>query len=85
MVEKVTDAAKRICCLHAMLHVVDNQALIVENCRRIVELNEVLVRLQAGQLQILVWGQALRVSDLNANGVRVDGCIQSIELLPQGA
>ena len=59
--------------------------VLVENCRRILELNDVLVRLRTGRLSIQIWGQGLTVTDLNAGGVRVSGEIRNVELTPVGA
>ena len=78
------ERAMEFCSVSTTLHIVENRDVLVENCRRILELNDVLVRLRTGRLSIQIWGQGLTVTDLNAGGVRVSGEIRNVELTPVG-
>lgn len=69
--------------LHAAMQMIDNRALLVESCKKILELDDVSVRLHTGKLEVQIWGRNLHVTDLNAGGVRVHGIIQSVELKPR--
>ncbi len=66
--------------LDTYLHLHGNQKLRVENCRRILEYNEVLVRLQTLDMMLEIWGTGLRVFDYNDSSVIVTGKISSINL-----
>lgn len=55
--------------------------LEVENCRRIMEYNDIYLKVKAGNgLIIEVWGIGLRLSDYNTTGIAVRGHINTIEL-----
>ncbi len=62
------------------LHVHGRRDVRVEDCRQILEYNDVLVRMRAGRLEVAVWGTGLRVHDAPDAGVRITGTIASIEL-----
>lgn len=66
--------------LDTYLHLHGNRRLRIENCRRIIEYNEVLVRLQTLDMIIEIWGKDLRVSDYNDSSVIVTGKISSVNL-----
>ncbi len=66
--------------LDTYLHLHSNRELRVENCRRILEYNDVLVRLRTRDLTIGIWGTGLRVFDYNDNSVLVSGNITSLRL-----
>lgn len=67
-------------CLDTDLHLHGNAELQVENCLKILEYNEVLVRLQTRDMRIAVWGTDLRVFDYNDSGILVRGRITSVSL-----
>ena len=66
--------------LDTYLHLHGNEQLRVENCRRILEYNEVLVRLQTLDMIVEIWGTGLRVFDYNDSSVTVTGKISSLNL-----
>lgn len=65
--------------LNTYINLTDNTHLEIENCRKIIELNDVYVRLKTSTLTLRVWGENLSVSDYNADGVVIDGRISSLE------
>ncbi len=66
--------------LDTYLHLHGNRELRVENCMKILEYNEVLVRLQTRDMELEIWGTGLRVYDYNDSSVMVRGRITSIAL-----
>ncbi len=64
--------------LDTYLHIRSNQEVRVENCIRILEYNEVMVRLQTRDLIVEIWGTGLRVSDFSDSSVYVRGKISSV-------
>lgn len=66
--------------LDTYLHLHGNRKLRIENCRKILEYNEVLVRLQTLDMTIEIWGTDMRVFDYNDSSVIVTGRISSIQL-----
>lgn len=66
--------------LDTYLHLHGNQQLRIENCRKILEYNEVFVRLQTLDMIIEIWGTNLRVFDYNDSSMMVTGKISSLHL-----
>ena len=66
--------------LDTYMHLHGNQQLRIENCRKILEYNEVLVRLQTLDMMIEIWGTNLRVFDYNDSSVMITGKITSLNL-----
>lgn len=73
-------AARELFCLHTSVQLFDNNTVIVEQCGKLLEINDLLVRLNTGRFVLAVWGQGLEVTDLKAGGVRITGEITSLEL-----
>ncbi len=70
--------------LDTYVHLHGNRELRVENCIRILEYNEVLVRLRTRDMTVEIWGSGLRVDDFNDSSVSVRGRISSISLEEAG-
>lgn len=66
--------------LETSLHMQGNHELRVENCMRILEYNDVLVRLRTRDMIVEIWGTDLRVYDFNDSCVIIRGTVQSIQL-----
>lgn len=65
--------------LNTYMNLTDNTHLEIDNCKRIIELNDVYVRLKTSTVTLQVWGEDLKISDYNTAGVVIDGKISSIE------
>ena len=61
------------------MYVEGNREIFVENCRRIEECNEILMRLISGKLCIQIWGSGLRTFDFKTHGLVIRGRIERIE------
>ena len=62
-----------------------NTYLEVENCKRIMEYNDIYLKVRTTDGIIAeIWGSGLRLSDYNTNGIAVRGNISSIELHGKG-
>ncbi len=70
--------------LETYLHLRGNRELRVENCIRILEYNEVLVRLRTRDMTVEIWGTGLRVDDYNDSSVVVRGRISSVSMEESG-
>lgn len=66
--------------LETNMYVHGNHELIVENCTKILEYNDVLVRLRTRELSVEIWGTELRVYDFSDGNVTVRGTIESIRM-----
>ena len=66
--------------LDTYVHIMGNHELRVDNCIKILEYNEVLIRLQTRDMLVVIWGTDLTVSDYNDSSVIVHGTIESVQL-----
>ena len=67
--------------LGAGIHMDGNRELIIENCSRIEEYDEVFMQLISGRLRVQIWGNSLRAFDFKTHGVVIRGKISRIELV----
>lgn len=65
--------------LNTYMNLTDNTRLELENCKRILEYNDVYVKIKTSTLTVGVWGEDLRLYDYNADGIVVEGKFSSIE------
>jgi len=66
---------------NTQITVCGNSYMEIENCRRIMEYNDIYLKVRAvSGLVVEVWGANLRLSDYNTDGISVRGKIASIEL-----
>ena len=70
---------KRNLYMNTTINVTDNNHIEIENCKRIMEYNDVYIRLRTANNIVSVWGKNLSVSDYNTDGIIIDGKITSIE------
>lgn len=80
MRKKFTHTVQGWVYLDTYIHLHGNEQLRLENCRRILEYNDILVRLQTIDMIIEIWGTGLRVFDYNDSSVLVTGKISSVQL-----
>lgn len=64
--------------LNTYVHLHGNEEVRIENCMKILEYNEVLVKLQTRDLTLEFWGNKLRVYDYNDGSVLIRGRISSV-------
>lgn len=76
----IPDFCKRRLYMNTYMNITDNNEIEIENCRRIIEYNDVCIRLRTTTLTVCVWGEKLRISDYRTGGVIISGKISSVEL-----
>lgn len=65
--------------LNTNISITDNTRVEIENCRRIIEYNDIYIRLSTSTVTLKIWGSGLSISDYNRAGVIIDGRISSLE------
>ena len=66
------------------IHIAGNYEILLENCRRIEEYNEVFITVKPKKLYIDVWGNQLRAFDFKTDSLIIRGKISRIELIEKG-
>jgi hypothetical protein len=67
--------------MKSYITIVDNSRAVIENCRRICECTEIMVKVITGSFEIEIWGSELKLSNFAENSVEVNGKIEQVRLL----
>jgi sporulation protein YqfC len=65
--------------LNTHMNLTDNTHLEIENVKKILEYNDIYLKLLTSSLVVSVWGKDLSVDDYNVDGIVVEGEFSSIE------
>ncbi|GHU52411.1 hypothetical protein FACS1894132_01990 [Clostridia bacterium] len=66
--------------MNTNIQIQNNTSVIITDCRRIIECDEVMVRFETSKLLITIFGKNLRINDFLSGGLEVYGEIESIEM-----
>lgn len=80
MFEKISRRAEEVLSPVSGIHIESNRELIIENCRRIEECDDVFMQLISGGLRVQIWGSGLRAFDHKTGGLVIRGRITRVEL-----
>lgn len=75
----IKDKAMHALYLNSMMHVDANRRVEIENCKKIIEYNDICVRLKTNSCTVCIWGSNLCVDDFCTGGIVINGRISSIE------
>lgn len=70
--------------LNTYMTLSDNTHMEIENCKKILEYNDAYVKVRTATLIVSVWGQDLRISDYNTDGIVINGKFSSVEFEQTG-
>lgn len=79
MLEKLRERAEDALYPVSGIHIDSNRELIVENCRRIEECDDIFMQFISGKLRVQVWGSGLRAFDFRTRGLVIRGRITRVE------
>jgi sporulation protein YqfC len=65
--------------LNTHMSLTDNTHLEIENVKKILEYNDIYIKVKTSTLIVSVWGEHLSVSDYNVDGIVINGVFSSIE------
>ncbi|MBE6837653.1 MAG: hypothetical protein E7509_06680 [Ruminococcus sp.] len=74
----ILEKLKRGYYLSSQISILDNNQILIENCKNILECNENLVRIISNNFEIEIWGSDLFLTNYASNSVLVKGKISSI-------
>ncbi len=84
MKQRGTDLCRRILSMQTYLQMRGNAELYLENCRRILEYNDIRIVVQTTELQLEIWGHALQADSRSADCLVIIGEIESIRFSHKG-
>lgn len=67
--------------LDTNISITDNTEVIVENCKKILEYNDILIKIATSTLTFQIWGKDLVIKNYEDKGLIIKGVISSIEFL----
>lgn len=79
--EKLVDFARRKLYLNTNLLITDNNLIEIENCKKVLEYNDIYLKVLTSNMILQIWGNGLNISDYNTDGIIVKGNISSIEFM----
>lgn len=82
--ERIKNKAYDACYYTSDVEIIGNHKVIIENCKHIVECNDIMVKVKTAQYYIIIWGSRLTVSDFNKENVIINGIISSVEIEQKG-
>lgn len=78
--EQIINSARSITMTNTNIQITDNSSVEIDNCRKIIEYNDIYVKIRASTVTIEVWGRNLSINDFNRPGIEINGVITNIEL-----
>ena len=79
--EKFLDIARKKLYLNTNLLITDNNLIEIENCKKVLEYNDIYLKLLTSNMILEIWGSNLNISDYNTDGIIINGKISSIEFM----
>ncbi len=71
---------KEFISLNSQIQITGNSQVLVDGCKKILEYNDIFVKVQTAELIVQIWGSELSVNDFGSDVIYVHGNIQSVEL-----
>lgn len=81
IIKKGREKGREFLYLNTIIQMKDNKEVIIENCKKIVEYNDIFLELKTSSLILRIWGQKLMIDDYKTSGLIVRGIIDSIEFI----
>ena len=78
---KFVDFTRKKLYLNTNMLITDNKLIEIENCKKVLEYNDIYLKLMTSNMILEVWGTDLNISDYNTDGIIVKGNIKSIEFM----
>ncbi|MCM1226053.1 MAG: YabP/YqfC family sporulation protein [Clostridium sp.] len=75
---------KRFANTDTQIQITGDHEVLVECCKKIIEYNDIMVKVKTRDMTVTVWGSDLSVNDFCTSGIYIRGRVQSIELMGNG-
>lgn len=85
MKESLTGMGRKLTYRESTVVVTAGKQVYLENCRRILEYNDIRIALQMSDAQLYIWGRNLCADSCSPDALIIYGEIQSIEWIRKGA
>ena len=76
---KIHERAREMIYPETNIQITNNKIVEIENCKKIIEYNDIHICLRTYLYELHIWGENLSADDYGGGGIRVSGTIKSIE------
>ena len=66
--------------MNSQIEICGCNSVLVDGCKKILEYNEVLVKVKTWEMIVNIWGNSLTVSDFGNGYISIHGKIKTVEL-----
>ncbi len=81
---ELKDRARKYAYYESYVTVSGDEEALIENVTDVLECNEIMLRVRAGENEVVVWGEKLKVSAYTDRSVTLRGKITSVEISKGG-
>lgn len=67
--------------LNTNMSITDNTEIVLENCKKILEYNDIYIKISTSTITFQIWGKELEITDFEGKGLIIKGKFSSIEFL----
>lgn len=78
--KSIIEHGKRFVNMDSQIEITGGREVLVDGCRKILEYNDVFVKVRTWEMTVNIWGSDLSVSDFGSGAIYISGKIQSVEL-----
>ena len=76
---KLTDIGRRFTD-SSQIQITGKEAVLIDGCKKIIEYNDIIVRVKAKDITVSVWGSGLYAGSFGTDCIYIYGKISSVEL-----
>lgn len=78
--KKIFERVRDLAFMDSQIQIIGNKEVLVDGCKKILEYDDVFVKVSTWNMIVNIWGSELTVNDFGSGEIFVCGKIQSIEL-----
>lgn len=79
--EKLFDGFRAATFSEGYVTVTSEREVLIENVTHVYECNEIMAKVRTRSGDVVVWGEELRMSSFREGSVKINGRVQSVELM----
>ncbi len=78
--KNIIENGKDFFCICSQIQITSDSKVLIDGCKKILEYNDVFVKVKTWEMTVNIWGSGLTVNDFGNSAIYVCGKIQSVEL-----
>ena len=78
--KKIKEYSRKLLYTDSQIQITGKDSVLVDGCKKIMEYNDILVKVKTREMVVSVWGSGLYVSEFGTDTIYIYGKIKSVEL-----